>query len=96
MHKHLHLVPSLVVIFFELDWNDSAFKERQMELKDKIDVIRSEHQGVIESKTRPTEFLCRTSLDGHGATISVVLLQNKNYFPTGNDRTMESVSFERR
>ena len=40
MHKHLHLVPSLVVLFFELDWNDASFKDRQIELKDKIDMIR--------------------------------------------------------
>jgi hypothetical protein len=40
MHKHLHLVPSLVVLFFELDWNDQLFKEKQVELKDKIEMIR--------------------------------------------------------
>ncbi|UJR26957.1 hypothetical protein I4U23_008264 [Adineta vaga] len=66
MHKHLHLIPSLVVIFFELDWNDPSFKEKQNELKDKIDMVR-------------------TNLDGRDATISVVLLQNKNSFPTVDD-----------
>jgi hypothetical protein len=40
MHKHLHLVPSLVVIFFELDWNGPSFKEKQIELKEKIDMVR--------------------------------------------------------
>lgn len=40
MHKHLYSVPSLVVIFFELDWNDPQFKEKQSELKAKIDIIR--------------------------------------------------------
>ena len=83
MHKHLHLVPSLVVVFFELDWNDSSFKEKQTELRDKIDVIRYE-------MTPGSSFLIsiggssfRTSLEGHAAAISVVLLQNKNSFPTG-------------
>ncbi|CAF0949450.1 unnamed protein product [Adineta steineri] len=66
MHKHLHLVPSLVVIFFELDWNDPLFKEKQTELKNNIDLVR-------------------TNLDGRGAAISVVLLQNKNSFPTVDD-----------
>ncbi|CAF3408620.1 unnamed protein product [Rotaria sp. Silwood1] len=63
MHKHLHLVPSLIVIFFELDWNDSLFKDKQIELKNKIDMVR-------------------TNLDARAAAISVVLLQNKNSFPT--------------
>jgi hypothetical protein len=40
MHKHLHLVPSLVVIFFELDWNSSSFKDKQNELKEKIEMVR--------------------------------------------------------
>jgi len=40
MHKHLHSVPSLVVIFYELDWNDPLFKDKQNELKDKIEVVR--------------------------------------------------------
>ncbi|CAF2858872.1 unnamed protein product [Rotaria sp. Silwood2] len=66
MHKHLHLVPSLIVIFFELDWNDSIFKDKQNELKNKIDMVR-------------------TNLDGRTAAISVVLLQNKNSFPTVDD-----------
>lgn len=43
MHKHLHLIPSLVVIFFELDWNDPAFKDKQIELKEKIDMVRYVH-----------------------------------------------------
>ncbi|CAF4925577.1 unnamed protein product [Rotaria sp. Silwood1] len=66
MHKHLHLVPSLIVIFFELDWNDSLFKDKQIELKNKIDMVR-------------------TNLDARAAAISVVLLQNKNSFPTVDD-----------
>jgi len=66
MHKHLHLVPSLVVIFYELDWNDPAFKDKQNDLKEKLDVIRN-------------------NLDGHGSALSVVLLQNKNSFPTVDD-----------
>jgi hypothetical protein len=40
MHKHLHLVPSLVVIFYELDWSDPLFKDKQNELKDKIEMVR--------------------------------------------------------
>lgn len=66
MHKHLHLVPSLVVIFYELDWNDPLFKDKQNDLKEKLDMVRR-------------------SLEGRGAAISVVLLQNKNSFPTVDD-----------
>ncbi|CAF2034081.1 unnamed protein product [Rotaria magnacalcarata] len=66
MHKHLHLVPSLIVIFFELDWNDPLFKDKQNELRSQIEMVR-------------------TSLDGRAAVISIVLLQNKNSFPTVDD-----------
>ncbi len=43
MHKHLHLVPSLVVIFYELDWSDPLFKDKQNELKEKIDMVRYDY-----------------------------------------------------
>jgi len=46
MHKHLHLVPSLVVIFFELDWNYPAFKEKQNELKEKIEMVRYDSNSI--------------------------------------------------
>ncbi|CAF1422860.1 unnamed protein product [Didymodactylos carnosus] len=55
-----------VVIFFELDWNDPLFQEKQNEYKEKIDVVR-------------------TNLDNRASVISVVLLQNKDSFPTVDD-----------
>ncbi len=40
LFKHLNLVPSLVVVFFDLDWDEPNWKERQMECATKIDLIR--------------------------------------------------------
>jgi hypothetical protein len=40
LFKHINLVPSLVVVFFDLDWDEPNWKERQMECATKIDLIR--------------------------------------------------------
>ena len=39
-HKHLHLIPSLVVVFFELDWDEPNWKEKQMECSTKLELVR--------------------------------------------------------
>jgi hypothetical protein len=40
LNKHLHLVPSLVVVFFVLDWDEPNWKEKQMECATKVELIR--------------------------------------------------------
>ena len=40
MKKHLETVPSLVVLFFDYDWNDPLWKDKQMECVDKIKAAR--------------------------------------------------------
>lgn len=42
LNKHLNLVPSLVVVFFELDWDEPNWKEKQMECATRIELVRSE------------------------------------------------------
>jgi hypothetical protein len=45
--KHLYQVPSLVVIFFDLDWDEPNWKEKQMECATKAELVRF---GVIYLK----------------------------------------------
>ena len=40
MKKHLKLIPSVVVVFFDLDWDEHMWKEKQMECATKIEIIR--------------------------------------------------------
>lgn len=43
-NKHLYLVPSLVVVFFDLDWDEPNWKEKQMECATKVELVRLAHQ----------------------------------------------------
>ncbi|XP_074640815.1 trafficking protein particle complex subunit 11-like [Tubulanus polymorphus] len=45
MHKHLDEVPALVVVFFDLDWDEVMWKERQMECATRVEIVRSSLQG---------------------------------------------------
>ncbi|XP_077995405.1 trafficking protein particle complex subunit 11-like [Glandiceps talaboti] len=45
MNKHLNLVPAVVVIFFDLDWDETMWKERQMECATRVEVVRSSLSG---------------------------------------------------
>ena len=40
LHKHTQLLPALVVFFFDLDWSDPQWEEKQTECVSKIQVIR--------------------------------------------------------
>lgn len=40
MHKHLNEVPAIVVVFFDLDWNDQIWKEKQMACATKVEIVR--------------------------------------------------------
>ena len=40
MKKHLELVPSVVVVFFDLDWDEGLWKEKQMECATKVEIVR--------------------------------------------------------
>lgn len=41
MNKHLNLLPALVVVFFDLDWNDPQWREKQTECASRVAVVRS-------------------------------------------------------
>ncbi|XP_056140033.1 trafficking protein particle complex subunit 11 [Lampris incognitus] len=45
MNKHLNLVPALVVLFYELDWDDQQWKEKQSECATKVEIVRTSLQG---------------------------------------------------
>lgn len=47
MNKHLNLVPALVVVFYELDWDEPQWKEKQSECATRVEIVRyglSTHQ----------------------------------------------------
>ncbi|XP_061690008.1 trafficking protein particle complex subunit 11 isoform X2 [Syngnathoides biaculeatus] len=44
MNKHLNEVPALVVVFYELDWDDQQWKEKQSECATKVEIVRSSLQ----------------------------------------------------
>ena len=39
--KHCEELPALVAFFFDLDWNDPQWEEKQTECVSKVEVIRS-------------------------------------------------------
>ena len=43
--KHLNQIPSIVVVFFELDWDDLAWRERHQACASRVQVVRSSLQG---------------------------------------------------
>lgn len=45
MYKHLHEVPAVVVVFFDLDWDETMWKERQMECATRVEIVRNSLQG---------------------------------------------------
>jgi len=40
MKKHLEQIPSVVVVFYELDWDEPLWKEKQMECATKVEIVR--------------------------------------------------------
>ena len=49
MKKHLELIPAVVVIFFDLDWDENMWKERQMECATKVEIVRYEQKNICYS-----------------------------------------------
>ncbi|XP_065803145.1 trafficking protein particle complex subunit 11 isoform X3 [Muntiacus reevesi] len=45
MNKHLNLVPALVVVFYELDWDEPQWKEKQSECATRVEIVRQSLQG---------------------------------------------------
>ncbi|KAG9479874.1 hypothetical protein GDO78_011744 [Eleutherodactylus coqui] len=45
MNKHLNLVPALVVVFYELDWDEAQWKEKQSECATRVEIVRTSLQG---------------------------------------------------
>jgi hypothetical protein len=45
MRKHLEQIPAVVVIFFDLDWDEVMWKERQMECTTRVEIVRNSLMG---------------------------------------------------
>ncbi|XP_042323158.1 trafficking protein particle complex subunit 11 isoform X2 [Sceloporus undulatus] len=45
MNKHLNMVPALVVVFYELDWDEPQWKEKQSECATRVEIVRQSLQG---------------------------------------------------
>lgn len=45
MNKHLTMVPAVVVVFFDLDWDEPLWKEKQMECATRVEIVRNSLQG---------------------------------------------------
>ncbi|XP_055958826.1 trafficking protein particle complex subunit 11 [Patella vulgata] len=45
MKKHLNEVPAVVVVFFDLDWDENLWKEKQMECATRVEIVRNSLQG---------------------------------------------------
>ncbi|XP_064653075.1 trafficking protein particle complex subunit 11-like isoform X2 [Lineus longissimus] len=41
MHKHLERMPAVVVVFYDLDWDEHMWKEKQMECATRVEIVRS-------------------------------------------------------
>ncbi|MGH0122145.1 UNVERIFIED_CONTAM: hypothetical protein FKN15_042916 [Acipenser sinensis] len=51
MNKHLNLVPALVVVFYELDWDEAQWKEKQSECATKVEIVRLENAFYEHAQT---------------------------------------------
>jgi hypothetical protein len=40
MKKHLTQVPAVVVVFYDLDWDEHMWKEKQMECSTRVEIVR--------------------------------------------------------
>uniref|UniRef100_UPI00358EE0D2 trafficking protein particle complex subunit 11 n=1 Tax=Myxine glutinosa TaxID=7769 RepID=UPI00358EE0D2 len=45
MHKHLNVIPAVAVVFFELDWDEPQWRERQSECSTRVEIVRQSLQG---------------------------------------------------
>ncbi|ESO93952.1 hypothetical protein LOTGIDRAFT_209465 [Lottia gigantea] len=45
MTKHLNEVPAVVVVFYDLDWDEFLWKEKQMECATRVEIVRNSLQG---------------------------------------------------
>ncbi|RMC14011.1 hypothetical protein DUI87_09097 [Hirundo rustica rustica] len=51
MNKHLNLVPALVVVFYELDWDEPQWKEKQLECATRVEIVRLENAFYEHAQT---------------------------------------------
>jgi len=72
MDKHLNDLPAVVVIFFELDWNDADWNEKKLECAGKVESVRATLAGrttklaVVLIQKEPAAGLPSEDLPGAG------------------------------
>lgn len=54
MNKHLNLVPAPVVVFYELDWDEPQWKEKQSECATRVEIVRYGPLCQVDCEVRPT------------------------------------------
>jgi hypothetical protein len=59
MNKHLYEIPSVIVIFYDLDWNDGLWNEKMIECASRVQSLRAALEG---RNTRITVVLIQNTL----------------------------------
>ena len=77
--KHLNQVPSVVAIFFELNWDEGDSHSKQMECVTRVERIKQALQGQSQSPSQ-----------GHQTKIVLVLIQKNRILPPGEDTPFAS------
>ena len=47
MQKHVNEIPSVLVIFYDLDWSDPQWKEKQVECVSRVEIARYDDLSAI-------------------------------------------------
>ncbi|CAK9302462.1 unnamed protein product [Gordionus sp. m RMFG-2023] len=47
INKHLHVIPSVIVFFYELDWNDVSWEEKKLECGTRLNILRDSLQNRV-------------------------------------------------
>lgn len=82
MNKHLNEVPSLVVLFYELDWDDPQWKEKQSECATKVEIVRyiflnfTQLYKKKEFSSLPVDTFAHLQIVLHFSTVSRAIMYN--------------------
>ena len=80
MHKHTVEVPSVLVVFFDLDWRDQEWDNKKLECAARVEVVRLLIVHFISWKNAGCMSFCflflRSGLQGRTTYLIVVLVQS--------------------
>lgn len=86
MSKHLEKIPGVLVLFYDLEWDDPSWESKHADCADRLHSLRyiCTH-GHKKFDHTMTYLFCRTSLVGRGTKLVLVLLQNSAPLPSTED-----------